>query len=47
MQYPMIEMAGYSRIRYVPELTYFYNTGYGNNDDSNGYKARDRKRNHD
>ena len=31
MQNPLLEMSGLKRVRYIPELTYFYNF-YENND---------------
>ena len=34
MQYPMMEMAGLSRLKYIPEICYLYNRNYGDNDDS-------------
>lgn len=46
MQYPLLEMAGFNRVMYFAELTYFYNTNYGNNDDSSRKKIKHRQKMH-
>lgn len=34
MQYPMMQMSGMQHMEYIPEVVYFYNQNYGNNDAS-------------
>ena len=44
MQYPLFEMARLNHIEYVPEICYFYNNNYGNNDHSTPAKNKHRNK---
>ena len=42
LQFAFRELATVSRIKYIPYITYGYNTGYGSNDNSDMEKIKDR-----